>query len=105
MTDELDIPEFLRRTETPEEADARRKRMRRPSGRRLLRADLRKRNYDREGRLLPEHMDDESWALLRAIEKDEAAKAKAAKVARLAALTEANAEKRRIRALAKATLR
>jgi hypothetical protein len=104
MIDMLDIPEFLRRTETPEEATKRRKRMRHDQieMRPTTKADHIRRNYDREGRLLPREMDEGSWALLRSLEKDAVAKERAEKTERFRLLKIEREEKRRIKAEAKA---
>ena len=72
MTDDLEIPAFLRRDpETPAAAAKRLRKFRTLQPSRKWNDGDARINRDRHGRSLPRSMDDASWALLRSIEREE----------------------------------
>jgi hypothetical protein len=105
MTDNLDIPEFLRRIDTEESRRARAKIMRDSNNadtRKVPKADRVKHQYDSTGHVLPRNMDDASWKLLRQIEGDAAREEKERKAEAFRLLKIRADEKRAAKKAAKA---
>ena len=103
--DELDIPEFLLRPDTPELKEKRAKLVRRLNSQEvqpLPRIERVKTEYDAEGHPLPKNMDTTSRALLRSLEKTAAKKEKERKAEISRVLAANKAEQRAIKAAAKA---
>jgi len=96
MTDELDIPAFLDLSD-PENLRRHKEARKTWKPSTIRAAEKAKINRDAQGRALPKNMDETSWAILRALEKDNAKAERDEKAERFRILAADKAEKKRIR--------